>query len=333
MIFCGRSPRKIIQLRKSYTYPTCDNLVRWLERELHPDRTGTIDRIWFYFSGHGVSQDGRDYLLATNTLREKLLRFALPLDEVIAALRLHTQADIVLVLDACREQIGSKSAGNKLGEQTQQLAQERGITTIFSCDYGQYSYELAELQHGAFTYALIEALQQHTLPIPLEQQIQRRVRELHQQANRQITQTPKIRLDSATKALHPLLPNCATAADVDLLVEQAKDAELEDELEKAKDLWWQVIRVSPVHIDKANKVIQRIDQKLLRRKPSPDLSPPPDLINLPTRPQTLVNLSPRPKIHKFDFRVVKVNPDGSSVHTVIIFSNHRSKLIASPENW
>ncbi|MBW4653295.1 MAG: SUMF1/EgtB/PvdO family nonheme iron enzyme [Kaiparowitsia implicata GSE-PSE-MK54-09C] len=299
------------------TYPTCATLLRWLTRELNPRKIGSVDRIWFYFSGHGVSQNGRDYLLAADTLMEDLQRFAVPVDEVIAALRLHTQADIVLILDACREQMGAKNVGNPLGKQTQQLAQDRGIVTIFSCDYGQYSYELADLQHGAFTYALVEALQQHTLPIPLEQQLQQRVRELHLQTPTAIHQTPKIRLDSAAKALHPLLPDSATVTDITSLSEAAREAELEEELEQAKALWWQVIDVAPSSTQRAaaRRAIDRIDQKLLRRHSSqpseastsssnPDQMSVPDVASVASQP----SVAPDPTTPKPSDPKAEVSP-------------------------
>lgn len=82
--------------RGSSTYPTCSNLLQLLERHLRPNRLGKVDRFWFYFSGHGISQNGRDYLITSDCLEDKIERFALPLDEVIATLRLHKDADIVL---------------------------------------------------------------------------------------------------------------------------------------------------------------------------------------------------------------------------------------------
>jgi uncharacterized caspase-like protein len=161
--------------RSNSIYPTCSNLLRVLKRDLQPNRLGKIGRLWFYFSGHGVSRNGRDYLITSDCFEYEIERFALPIDEVIATLQLHQDADIVLILDACRQLLGAKSFDRPIGEQTIASAKERGITTIFSCDYGQYSYELEAIQQGAFTYALIEGLSQHTLPHQLENYLQQRV--------------------------------------------------------------------------------------------------------------------------------------------------------------
>lgn len=251
----------------SLTYPTCSNLLRWLKRDLQPDCLGKIDRLWFYFSGHGVSRNGRDYLMTSDCLEDEIERFALPIDEVIAVLRLHRDAEIVLVLDACRQVLGKKSFASSIGEQTIASAQERGITTIFSCDYGQYSYELEELQQGAFTYALVEGLTQYTLPRQLENYLRQRVLELNLQHRREhVKQTPRIQIEPASKAFQPLLPYAVTSADIEVLVSQAKEDEIEEDFETAKKLWWQIIDVSKSSVQRreAQTAIERIDGKIAR---------------------------------------------------------------------
>ncbi|XPM56005.2 MAG: GUN4 domain-containing protein [Leptolyngbya sp. IPPAS B-1204] len=235
-----------------------------MNRDLDPSRIGQVDRLWFFFGGHGVSQNGRDYLLTADSLIEDVeLKIALPIDEVIASLRKHQTADIVLVLDNCRQLQGSrKLSAGEVGKQTIELAQSRGITTIFSCDYGQYSFELDSVKQGAFTYALVEGLKQHTLPDQLEQYLRRRVAELNQRRD----QVPRIRVEPAAKALQPLLPSAVTAADITVLVERARETELEEDFETAKRLWWEVIEVaqSGERIREARTAIARIDRKLNR---------------------------------------------------------------------
>lgn len=255
--------------RGSSTYPTCSNLLRVLEQDFKPDRLGKIDCLWFYFSGHGVSRDGRDYLITSDCLEDKIERFALPIDEVIAALQLHKEADIVLILDACRQVLGKKNFDSPIGEETITAARERGITTIFSCDYGQYSYELEALQQGAFTYALIEGLAQHTLPHQLETYLRQRIPDLHSQHQRdRVIQTPRIRIEPATKAFHPLLPDAVTPTDIAVLVDQARDAELDEDFETAKQLWWQIIEFSQSRTQRqeARTMIDRVDRKIAQSR-------------------------------------------------------------------
>jgi uncharacterized caspase-like protein len=254
--------------RGEQNYPSCSNLIRILNRDLKPSKIGQVQHLWFFFSGHGISRNGRDFLVPSDCLEEDRDRFLLPIDEVIAALRLHQKAEIVLILDACREKIGSKGNGTSMGAQTVELAKERGVTTIFSCGYGQLSYELEALQQGAFTHALVEGLGQFTLPFQLEPFLQRRVNELHQAAQKSVTQTPKIQTDSTAKAFQSLLPNCVTASDVTFLIEQAKEAELEEKFDDAKRWFRQVAEASPLLTQRqeAFKALDRIDGKLARQK-------------------------------------------------------------------
>jgi GUN4-like/Caspase domain len=249
-------------------YPSCSNLIRILNRDLKPSKIGQVQHLWFFFSGHGISRNGRDFLVPSDCLEEDLERFSLPVDEVIAALRLHQKAEIVLILDACREKIGSKGNGTTMGAQTVKLAKERGVTTIFSCGYGQLSYELEALQQGAFTHALVEGLGQFTLPFQLEPFLQQRVNELHQEAQKSVTQTPKIQTDSTAKAFQSLLPDCVTASDVTFLIEQATEAELEEKFNDAKRWFRQVAEVSPLPTQRqaAFKALDRIDGKIARQK-------------------------------------------------------------------
>ena len=260
----------------SQTYPNCSNLLRVLNRDLHPKRLGKVDRFWFFFSGHGISRNGRDYLLTSDSILEDIdLKIALPVDEVIAALRQHQKAEIVLILDSCREQVGSRNLSGTTYQKTIEVAQQRGITTIFSCDYGQLSYEIPALGNGAFTYALVEGLQRYTLPHKLERYLQHRVQELNHQNNKRVNQTPRIRIEPASKIHYPLLPGYATKEDIVVLLDLAKDAELEEDFGQAKNLWWQVIAASTsdAQIADARKAIERIERKSTQNSVSFSNSP------------------------------------------------------------
>ena len=56
-----------------------------------------------------------------------------------------------LLLDACRND-GARD-GQGIGADRQ-----AGVVAVSSCSPSERSYEIAELQHGAFTYALLEGL-------------------------------------------------------------------------------------------------------------------------------------------------------------------------------
>jgi uncharacterized caspase-like protein len=253
------------QYQGKSTYPTASNLAVLLDRKLHPNQIGQADRFWFFFSGHGLSTEGIDYLITCESYAEDTqFKFMLPVHQVIASLRQHKQADVVLILDNCREQVGAKNlAIRSLSEESLELAQRNDIVTIYSCEYGQFSYELAEQQRGAFTYALLEGLREHTLPIPLENYVQRRVAVL----NKHNRQTPKIALNSSRRGQFPLLPQrCVTAADLETLEKQALKAQIKGQYKDAQQLWWQIIRATQNRqmLDEAQEAIDLLYREVLK---------------------------------------------------------------------
>ena len=61
-------------------------------------------------------------------------------------------------MDACRDEGDSGKGSQGIGEQTEQEAIEKGVITICSCSPIEYSWELEDVQQGAFCYALLEGL-------------------------------------------------------------------------------------------------------------------------------------------------------------------------------
>ncbi|HIK05791.1 MAG TPA: caspase family protein [Trichormus sp. M33_DOE_039] len=288
-------PQKVIlclgdeAYRNKPTYPNCANLLKNLTRQLDPSRIGQADNLWFFFGGHGINRDGRDYLLACDTLAEDLNRFSLPIDEVIASLRKHKKAEIVLITDACRESLDTRSVSARTGEQTLKLAKEQGITTIFSCDQGQFSYENNTLEHGSFTYALVEGLQRHTIPIKLEEYLQQRTPELNRQDNKNVEQSPRIRTEPVKKANKPLLVQCVSPTDIADLIDCATKAELNEDFKEAQDLYVQISQIRGLDQQKFEEVqaaIERVRRKIASYKPQL-ISPPPR----PSSPQPIVSPS------------------------------------------
>jgi uncharacterized caspase-like protein len=265
----GFKPEQIIlclgdrEHQESPTYPTCAYLVNLLDRELAPEQVGEVSRFWLFFSGHGVSRNGRDYLLTCDSLAANIEKFALAVDDVIAYLRRHEKAEIVLILDMCRQLVGEKGMDSEIGKQTLAFAKEQSVTTIFACDYRQSSYENSSLQYGSFTYALVEGLKQHTIPAQLEPYLQQQVRELNRQDHKPVEQKPIIRPEPGSKYLQPLLPECATEADIAALMETAETAELEENYEKAERLLWQVVEITSSKAVRASAhdALKRIERK------------------------------------------------------------------------
>lgn len=108
------------------------------------------DNLWFFFSGHGIRYEDRDYLMPRDADPNRVKRTSLSLQEVVERLRRSGAGNVMLLLDACRGQ-GSKGQG--MGKQSHQ-----GIITIASCSPSENAYEIEQLEHGSFTYALLQGL-------------------------------------------------------------------------------------------------------------------------------------------------------------------------------
>jgi uncharacterized caspase-like protein len=253
------------------TRPALTNLQRLLLE--HIQHATEADNFWFFFAGHGmVGNDRQDYLLPCDGYPAYLKGSAIPTTFVTECLRNCQAKNIVLILDMCRREgmDSSRDAGTGVGEQTIEIAKQQGIITIFSCNRGQLSYEIPALQQGAFTYTLIQGLQQHSLLRQLEAYLNREVPIVSHKYGIQV-QIPRIVAEPAGRYDLPLLSGYTTATDVKVLIKQAIQAELEAVTEedylKPKDLWWQVIDSSSSTQDQrsdARKAIEKLDEKIDR---------------------------------------------------------------------
>jgi len=231
-------------------------------------RARGANNFWFFYAGHGIVHDQQDFLLPCDGNPEDLKETAISISFVTDCLRDCGAHNVVLVLDMCRNRTrgtdeGSRGIGEDMGQQTRELAKAQGIVTLFSCSRGQRSYEIADLQQGAFTYALLEGLRQSTTPRTLEQYLTTRLPALNTQYGKDI-QVPMVIPEPGAKYDLPLLLSCATSADIQQLVVQARDAELEEQYERAEGLWWQVIEAAhstPIDRTMAREAIERIRGK------------------------------------------------------------------------
>lgn len=210
------------------------------------ERASGADNFWFFYAGHGMVHEHQDFLLPCDGNPNDLRETAIPISFVTDCLRDCGAHNVVLVLDMCRNCTtdsyeGSRNIGQVIGEKTLEIARERGIVTLFSCSRGQRSYEIKDLEQGAFTYALLEGLKRSTTPRVLEQYLTTQLPALSNQYGKPM-QMPMVIPEPGWKYDLPLLLSCATPADIAQLRELAKDAELDREYERAEGFWWQVIQ-------------------------------------------------------------------------------------------
>lgn len=143
------------------------------EGENQPDRVSIIRAIKWAATSAGpegcvvvqISTHGVEgYVLSEDSFRDSLKETAVELAWVEETLRESKSRKRLLIFDACREKWTSDEAGEKAiaGGMSSLFAEAfskaEGFVTLKSCSKGQYSYEMEEAGHGAFTHFLLEGL-------------------------------------------------------------------------------------------------------------------------------------------------------------------------------
>ena len=187
-------------------------------------------------------RQGIDYLIPSDGLLN-VQRSGISVNYIIQQLQKCGADNVVLILDACRDEGDSGKGSQGIGEQTEREAIEKGVITICSCSPNEYSWELEDLQQGAFTYALLEGLGSRGKRATVEKlnhYLKYRVKELSQHKGKQ---TPRITIDPIEKSHLILMPKYATLADIATLKMDAVRAERKREFGKAKSLWLSLIHI------------------------------------------------------------------------------------------
>ena len=265
--FSDDSPRNAQNRKTQPTYGTLDSF--FTDRFEAPFLEAG-DTLWFYFSGHGMHCDGKDYLLPSDG-NPRTTKTAIPIGYVTERLRRSGADNVVMLIDACRSD-GAKNAGMGVGEEKQQ-----GVITFFSCSPSQVSYEIEDLQQGAFTNALLEALriQGEGNCATVErfyQYLRDRVPSLTQYYKNGYRQTPYAVIEPATKLHYILLPKFANLTDIATLREDALHAEIEEDFALAFQLWMRVNVASGGTDMKAIHALIRVGNKRSQSNPQPTVT-------------------------------------------------------------
>jgi formylglycine-generating enzyme required for sulfatase activity len=226
--------------------------VRFEQKFLKPS-----DNFWFFFAGHGRRERDRDYVMPIDADPGNVEETAIPVGYITERLRRCGADNVILLLDACRNE-GARD-GQGIGSEV-----HSGVVTIASCSPSERSYEIAELEHGAFTYSLLEGLRLQgetncATVERLDQHLRFRVPELCAKY-RKPRQTPYTHAEPIEKLHLVLVPKFATLSDLGPIKLDALQAETNGDLETAEQLWWRVIAVSPVDAQ-AHEAIKRIALK------------------------------------------------------------------------
>ena len=203
-LFTDDSP-PIDDANKPYaSRPTYGALRRFLRVRFEEDFLSDGDNLWFFFSGHGIRHQDRDYLLPSDADPDPagIEDTAIPISYVSERLRRSGADNVILLLDACRSEQSSKDMG--IGYDKQQ-----GVITFSSCSPAERSYEIETLEQGAFTHALLESLriqgEENCATVErLAQRIKYRVSEINRDYEKP-KQTPYPVVEPASK-YHLILP-------------------------------------------------------------------------------------------------------------------------------
>lgn len=250
--------------------PTGNTLRRFLRIRFDEKFLNPSDNFWFFFAGHGRRERDRDYLMPSDADPGNVEETAIPVSLVNEWLRRCGAHNVILLIDACRNE-GARD-GEGVGAEAQP-----GIVSIASCSPSERSYEIAELEHGAFTYGLLEGLrlegENNCATVErLDRHLRFRVPELCRRYKKP-PQTPYTQAEPIEKRHLILLPKHAVLTDLDPLRLDALEAETKGELDAAEELWWRVIAVAPVD-PQAHEAVKRIAQKEAAAVPAPAAGPP-----------------------------------------------------------
>ena len=113
----------------------------------------------FFFAGHGVQIEGRNYLLALDTdmeTEDDAQHSSLPLDKVVSAMEKSTASTKIIILDACRKNPWERAWHR--GPGTRGLASvyaPKGTIIGFATSPGEVAYD-GEGDNGTYTGALLQ---------------------------------------------------------------------------------------------------------------------------------------------------------------------------------
>ncbi|MCC5640434.1 GUN4 domain-containing protein [Nostoc sp. CHAB 5844] len=238
------------------TQPTQGRFKRFLNAQFEEPLLKPEDNLWFFFAGHGKRFVDQDYLMFLDSDPTDHTT-AISVDYVTQRLRRCGADNVVLLIDACRDE-GDRS-GLGVGMQ-----EHRGVITFYSCTASQKSWEIDELQHGSFTYSLLEGLrlqgESNCATVErLDQHLRYRVPQLNTDYKKSI-QNPALKAEPPHKMYYILLEQSARVKDVESLKYQASLAENRGKLSLAKQLWVRVLGVSRTD-NEAIEAIERIAQR------------------------------------------------------------------------
>lgn len=105
--------------------PTRNNL-RWVMRDTFAKPfMGDGDNFWFFFSGHGMRDGERDFLMPIDGDPDDVAESGISTAQVSEWLRGCGADNVVMMLDACRN--GGRKDGKGIGDETREGCRQTGV--------------------------------------------------------------------------------------------------------------------------------------------------------------------------------------------------------------
>lgn len=121
-------------------------------------KVGEEDLLIFYFSGHGMSEEGKDYLLPIAASPYNLALTGITVKDVADELVNTKCNNVIMFIDASREAVEGAKGTSPFGPDSESVSKRAGIVTFFSCDPRDLSYEIKALEHSSFTYSILDGI-------------------------------------------------------------------------------------------------------------------------------------------------------------------------------
>ncbi len=143
----------------SESKPTRNNIISKLN--IISRTAQTTDILLFYFSGHGYVVNNKPYFLCSDTFRNSLDQTAISIEYIKNVLKESLARVKILILDSCHS--GSIRGVKDSGIMTRELFNSvfpppEGFVVMASCKLNEVSFEWGEVEHGVFSYYLLEGL-------------------------------------------------------------------------------------------------------------------------------------------------------------------------------
>ena len=115
------------------------------------------DYVAIFVSGHGFVEKDRYFFAPASTNLAKLTETAIPWSEVVENIR-KLPCRVLLAIDTCHSGGVAVEALRDPYNSLLRQSKEAGLITLSACMPGELSWEDAKWGHGAFTFALLDAL-------------------------------------------------------------------------------------------------------------------------------------------------------------------------------